>query len=129
MRFPFQHAFALTLIALALSTVGARAGDDNDIRKTGHAVNDEIQVYNAEIAKVGQWTLQQHLNYAIKGRTDPDFEGGIIPNHALNGTPELAYGLTEWWELGFYAPFAVDQSGQFLSNAGKIRNLFVSGDR
>src|SRR4051812_45508141 len=26
---------------------------------------DEIQVYNAEIAKVGEWTVQQHLNYAI----------------------------------------------------------------
>ena len=76
--------------------LSAHAGDDTgDIRKTGHSVNDEIQVYNAEIAKVGQWTLQQHLNYAIKGRTDPDFEGGIIPNRALNGTPELAYGLTD----------------------------------
>jgi hypothetical protein len=69
--------------------------------------------------------LQQHLNYAIKGRTDPDFDGGVIPNRALNGTPELAYGITEWWEIGLYAPFAVDQ-GQFLSNAGKIRNLFVT---
>jgi hypothetical protein len=67
MRFPFQHAFALTLIALALSTVGARAGDDNDIRKTGHAVNDEIQVYIAEIAKVGQWTLQQQWPEVRKG--------------------------------------------------------------
>jgi hypothetical protein len=91
-----------------------------------HAVTDEIQVYNAEIAEVGQWTLQQHLNYAISGRKWPDFPGGMIPNHALNGTPELAYGITEWWEIGFYAPFAVDQHGTFFSNAGKIRQLFVS---
>ena len=34
---------------------------------------DEIQVYNAEIAKVGQWTLQLHLNYALNGRKEPDF--------------------------------------------------------
>jgi hypothetical protein len=123
---PSFRALPLALLALFLSMLLARAGDDTgDIRKTGHSVNDEIQVYNAEIAKVGQWTLQQHLNYAVKGRTDPDFDGGITPNHALNGTPELAYGLTEWWEIGFYAPFAVDQ-GQFLSNAGKIRNLFVT---
>jgi hypothetical protein len=25
-------------------------------------VHDEIQVYNAEIAAVGQWTYEQHLN-------------------------------------------------------------------
>jgi hypothetical protein len=88
--------------------------------------DDEIQVYNAEIADVGQWTIQQHLNYAFRGRTEPDFPAGLIPNHALNGTPELAYGITDWWELGFYAPFAVSGSGQFLSNGAKIRNLFVS---
>jgi hypothetical protein len=94
--------------------------------RPAHAV-DEIQVYNAEVAKVGQWTIQQHLNYTLQGRKTPDFPGGLISNHALNGTPELAYGITDWWELGFYAPFAVSQ-GQFLSNGGKIRNLFVTPD-
>jgi hypothetical protein len=34
-------------------------------------VHDEIQVYNAEIADVGQWTLEQHLNYAAVGQTQP----------------------------------------------------------
>jgi len=27
------------------------------------AAVDEIQVYNAEIAEVGQWTIEQHLNF------------------------------------------------------------------
>lgn len=89
---------------------------------------DEIQVYNAEIAEPGQWTLQQHLNYAINGRKEPDFPGGLVPNHALNGTPELAYGVNEWWEMGWYAPFAVDQSGRFFSDGAKFRNLFVTPD-
>jgi hypothetical protein len=89
---------------------------------------DEIQVYNAEIAEVGQWTIQQHLNYTLQGRREPDFPGGLIANRSLQGTPELAYGITDWWELGFYAPFAVDSEGRFLSNAGKIRNLFVVPD-
>jgi hypothetical protein len=92
--------------------------------RPAHAV-DEIQVYNAEIAQVGQWTIQQHLNYTLQGHKAPDFPGGLITNHALNGTPELAYGITDWWELGFYAPFAVS-GRQFLSNGGKIRNLFVT---
>ena len=106
--------------ALALSTGCAYAG--------ACGVNDEIQVYNAEIAKVGQWTLQSHSNYAISGCKDPDFEGGIVPNHALNGTPELAYGVTPWLELGLYIPYAVGGNGTFYSNAAKLRQLFVSPD-
>jgi len=113
------------LIFLVATTVSAHAVNDT-IPLTAHAITDEIQVYNAEIAKVGQWTLDQHLNYAIDGRKEPDFPRGIIPNHALNGTPELAYGITDWWEMGFYAPFAVDQNGTFYSNAAKVRELFVT---
>src|SRR5215831_10421751 len=61
---------------------------------------DEIQLYNAEIAEVGQFTVQQHLNYAFVGRKEPDFPGGFPANHALNGTPEFAWGITRWFELG-----------------------------
>jgi hypothetical protein len=87
---------------------------------------DEIQVYNAEIAEVGQFTVQQHLNYAINGRKEADFPGGLVPNHALNGTPEFAWGITDWFELGLYVPWAVDNEGRFLSNAVKLRTLFVT---
>jgi len=86
---------------------------------------DEIQVYNAEIAKVGQWTFQLHNNYAFIGRKEPDFPGGLIPNHALQGTGEWAWGITDWWEMGFYTPYAVDQNLTPYSNAAKIRELFV----
>src|SRR5580692_11587631 len=86
---------------------------------------DEIQVYNADIAAVGQWTIQQHLNYTFVGQTRPDYPGALIANHTLNGTPELAYGVTDWWELGLYLPFAVNEGGQFLSNGFKLRTLFV----
>ena len=77
-------------------------------------VHDEIQVYNAEIAEVGQWTYEQHLNYAAIGQTQPEFPGGFTSNHSLQGTPEFAYGMTNWWEAGFYLPFAVNGAGEFL---------------
>jgi hypothetical protein len=89
---------------------------------------DEIQLYNAEIAEVGQFTVQQHLNYTLNGHTQPDFPGGLVPNHALNGTPEFAYGVTDWFELGLYIPWAVNAGDQFLSNAIKLRTLFVTPD-
>jgi hypothetical protein len=103
---------SLAAILLTASTISARAVD-------------EIQVYNAEIAKVGQWTFQLHSNYAFIGRKEPDFPGGLIPNHALQGTGEWAYGITDWWEMGFYTPYAVDQNLTPYSNAAKIRQLFV----
>jgi hypothetical protein len=68
-------------------------------------VHDEIQVYNAEIAEVGQWTYQQHLNFTGIGQTVPEFPGGFTSNHSLQGTPEFAYGITNWWEVGFICPF------------------------
>jgi hypothetical protein len=87
---------------------------------------DEIQVYNAEIAPRGTFTLQQHLNYVWSGSTTPDFPGGFAPDRSLNGTPELAYGVTDWYELGVYVPFAIDSSGTFLPGGFKFRQLFVS---
>jgi hypothetical protein len=91
-------------------------------------VHDEIQVYNAEIAEVGQFTYEQHFNYAAVGQTVPEFPGGFTSNHSLQGTPEFAYGVTKWWEVGFYLPFAVDGAGEFLSDGAKIRSLFVVPD-
>jgi hypothetical protein len=89
---------------------------------------DEIQLYNAEIAEVGQFTVQHHFNYAFIGRREPDFPGGLVPNHALNATPEFAWGITRWFELGLYIPWAIDGDGRFLSNAAKLRTLFVTPD-
>ena len=86
---------------------------------------DEIQVYNAGIAAPGQFTIQQHLNYVPLGVKDPPFPGGLISNNSINGTPEFAYGVTDWWEVGLYLPFAIKDQ-QFLSDAFKLRTLFVS---
>jgi hypothetical protein len=86
---------------------------------------DEIQVYNAGIAPPGQFTIQQHLNYVALGLKDPPFPGGLVSNHSINGTPEFAYGVTDWWEVGLYLPFAI-QDQKFLSDAFKLRTLLVS---
>ncbi|QOZ30940.1 hypothetical protein [Bradyrhizobium sp. CCBAU 53421] len=109
-----RDAAGAALIALAAVGYSSRA-----------RATDEIQVYNAGIAAVGQLTVQQHLNYVGIGQKDPPFPGGFPSNHSLNGTPEFAYGMTDWWELGLYLPFAV-QDRQFLSDAFKLRTVFVS---
>ena len=86
---------------------------------------DEIQVYNAGIADVGQFTIQQHLNYIPLGVKEPPFPGGLISHNSINGTPEFAYGLTPWWEIGLYLPFSIKDQ-KFYSDAFKLRTLFVS---
>ncbi len=111
--------FAGTAVVFVITSQSALAADQ---------VHDEIEVYNAEIADVGQWTLEQHLNYAVTGQTQPEVPGGFTSNQSLQGTPEFAYGITDWWEGGFYIPFAVTDSGQFLSDGAKIRSLFVVPD-
>jgi hypothetical protein len=83
---------------------------------------DEIQVYNAGIAAPGQFTVQQHLNYVGLGQKQSPFSGGLVSNGSLDGTPEFAYGVTDWWEVGLYLPFAI-QDRQFLWDACKLRTL------
>jgi hypothetical protein len=91
------------------------------------AQTDEIQVYDATINKLGQFSVELHNNYTPIGRTQADFPGGIVPNHALNGVPEWAYGVTDWLELGAYLPlYTVTNDGSFELNGGKLRALFVT---
>ena len=119
MKLHCQGARSVVAAIFMLATAPARAVDQ---------VHDEIQVYNAEIAEVGQWTYEQHLNFAAIGQTQPEFPGGFTSNHSLQGTPEFAYGITNWWEGGFYLPFAVTGTGEVLSDGAKIRSLFVTPD-
>ena len=113
--FLFDHAGSRILLAASFAILFAQSA----------RATDEIQVYNAGIAAPGQFTIQQHLNYVGIGLKDPPFPGGLVSNHSLNGTPEFAYGVTDWWEVGLYLPFAV-QDRQFLSDSFKLRTLFVS---
>lgn len=90
------------------------------------AQTDEIQVYDAEIVGVGGWNLTWHNNFTPSGRTTPDFPGAVVPNHALNGVPEWAYGVTDWFEAGAYVPiYTLTSGGRVLFDGVKLRTLFV----
>jgi hypothetical protein len=93
------------------------------------AQTDEIQVYDAGIAPPGIFNLTLHDNYTFSGRRDPEFPGAIVPEHALNGVPEWAYGVTRWFEAGLYLPlYSIDRNGSVLLNGAKLRALFVLPD-
>ena len=108
---------ALILIAVALAVVP----------KVAFAQTDEIQVYDAEIEDQGKFNVMVHSNYTPIGRKEPDFPGGIIPDHSVNGAVEWAYGVRPWFEQGLYFPVYTaysDGRGGSL-NGFKIRELFV----
>lgn len=93
------------------------------------AQTDEIQVYDAEITAPGRLNLTWHDNFTPSGRAAPEFPGGIVPNHALNGVPEWAYGLTDWFEAGLYLPvYTRTGDGALLFDGAKVRALFVIPD-
>ena len=107
------------MIALLLSLLAAEA----------RAQTDEIQVYDAELASPGTFNLTWHNNYTPIGRSEPAFPGGIVPRHTLNGVPEWAYGVTDWFEAGLYLPlYSVASNSGAQVNGFKLRALFVTPD-
>lgn len=91
------------------------------------AQTDEIQVYDAEINDPGEFNVVWHNNYTPIGRKQPDFPGGVVPNHSLIGVPEWAYGVNNWFELGAYVPlYSLTDADRFLINGAKLRALFVA---
>jgi hypothetical protein len=96
---------------------------------TARGQTDEIQVYDAEITAQGRFNLTWHNNFTPAGRTEPALPGGIVPDHALNGVPEWAYGVTPWFEAGLYLPvYTLTRDGELLFDAAKLRALFVVPD-
>jgi hypothetical protein len=97
------------------------------------AQSDEIQVYDGGLADVGVVNLTLHNNFTPKGLMAPAFPGAIVANKSLNGVPEWAYGVTEWFEAGLYMPlYSIDRNRGAVLDGIKVRTLFAvphAGDR
>jgi hypothetical protein len=105
---------ALALLSLAWAT-------------TAGAQTDEIQVYDAAIAKPGVFNLTWHNNFISSGSDTPSFPGAIVPDKSLNGVTEWTYGVAPWFETGVYFPlYSITRDGSVLYNGFKLRALFVS---
>lgn len=90
---------------------------------------DEIQVYDGALAEPGVFNLTWHNNYALDGLKQPEFPGGLVANHALNGVPEWAYGVNKWFEAGLYLPlYTLSKTGALTFNGFKLRTLFAVPD-
>lgn len=93
------------------------------------AQTDEIEVYDAQIASPGTLNLTLHDNYTFSGLKTPRIPGGLVPDHTLNGVPEWAYGVTDWFEQGLYLPlYSIASNRGATLNGFKVRELFVVPD-
>jgi hypothetical protein len=105
-----------TLLVLAILAMPAAA----------FAQTDEIQVYTAAIAEKGKFNLTWHNNFTPDGIKTPAFPGAVVADKSLNGVPEWAYGVTDWFEAGLYLPlYSHDKNQGFELNGFKLRTLFV----
>jgi hypothetical protein len=118
-----------TSIPRAWGVIGLGAALCGVVAGRAAAQTDEIQVYNAQIAAPGVLNLTLHDNYTPAGLKTPAFPGAIVPDRALNGVPEFAYGVTDWLEAGLYLPlYSVPANGRAQLDGFKLRALFVEPD-
>lgn len=93
-----RHAAAVLLRGLLVAIAPMVAVRD------AHALSDEIDVYTGELTPPGEFDLTVHANEVTDGRAVADDAGGLVPDQALTGGTEWAYGVAPWLELGLYAP-------------------------
>jgi hypothetical protein len=91
------------------------------------AQTDEIQVYDGALAPKGVINLTLHNNFTPVGQETPAFPGAIVSDKSLNGVPEWAYGVTDWFEAGLYLPlYSIDKNHHGGTLDGfKLRALFA----
>ena len=102
-------AAAWAVLALAAAAGAARAADE------------EIQVYEDDLDKPGQFGLDTHVNYVFAGSAPPAYPGQQPSLDRLRITPEWSYGLTKTVELGLYLPLADFQGDAFTVDGYKFR--------
>ena len=91
-----------------------------------HAAPEEIQVYLDDLRAPGQLGVDVHNNFAVSGRSMPDYPGEQAPEKVYRLTPEFAYGLTQTTELGLYLLSTRDPQGNLHGDGIKARIKYIA---
>ena len=110
-----QAAGLAVLLAMGLFASTARAADE------------EIQVYIDDLLKPGAFGLDVHVNDVLQGRlANVDYPGQQTSQDRIRVTPEWAYGLTPYIELGAYLPLMTYADGKGEIDGAKGRIKFIA---
>ena len=91
-----------------------------------YAQTDEIQVYDGGLTDTGVFNLTVHTNFIADGIRERAFPGAVAAHKSLNGVPEWALGVTQWFEAGLYLPlYSRDNSSGWGIDGFKLRALFA----
>lgn len=90
------------------------------------AAPEEIQVYEDDLDKPGQYGLDVHLNDVLQNDAPPDYPGEEPSVHRIRVTPEWSYGLTQNIELGLYLPLATYDDNRFDLGGSKVRIKYIA---
>jgi hypothetical protein len=93
------------------------------------ASGDEIQVYNEEINKPGEFGVEVHANYVSSGVKTPAYIGEIPSHHNFRLTPEFNYGFTNNVDGGIYIPTIRDANGNWFIEGAKLRLKYIGDNR
>ena len=89
------------------------------------ASGDEIQVYNEEANKPGEFGVEVHVNYVSTGDNAPAYVGEIPSHHNFRLTPEFNYGFTNNVDGGIYIPAIRDANGNWFVEGAKLRLKYI----
>jgi hypothetical protein len=90
------------------------------------AAPEEIQVYEDDLDKTGQFGLDIHNNYVLGKHASLDYSGEQTSDKRFRFTPEFSYGLTSAVELGLYLPLAeLDRNDHFTVDGAKARIKYI----
>ncbi len=80
-----------------------------------------------EMSNPGQFGLDVHNSYVVTGHLVDDYPGKQQSLHRYRITPEFAYGLTRYLELGIYLPLAtIDRDARVGADGVKLRLKFIA---
>lgn len=91
------------------------------------AADEEIQVYQDELAAAGEPGFDLHVNYVAAGNGAPDYPGAESALHRWRVTPELSLGVGHGFELGAYLPLAtLARDGTARVQGAKMRVKWIA---
>lgn len=95
---------------------------------TGHALAapEEIQVYEDDMDKPGQFGLDVHNNYVWGSPSPLEYRGEQQPDYRYRFTPEFSYGVTPDVELGLYVPLGTVSNNALDLGGVKFRVKYIA---
>lgn len=91
------------------------------------AVPDEIQVYTDDMDEPGEFGLELHSNFVMRGPKEPGYEGEQPSHHVLQITPEFSYGISKTLEAGLYfPPIAITPDNKVQANGIRLRLKYIA---